>query len=217
MLCTLLLSARTADGLTLASNFIHYLVSDGYPPSREEGAGLLVLRCPPADWAVAEWSGGMSEREQAQAQDACYGMGCGYFEWRLPLRGADLARARRLRILCEASSHRADNPQTDANVFPTTLQISLNRVRVYEAVLRNHPFDSRGVLSYLRGGLGAYGYPVNAVAEGEQLQQIARSISEDALRLRCSVPAEVLAQGGLTLYGAECGRLPICPTVLIEW
>jgi hypothetical protein len=26
-----------------------------------------------------------------------------------------------------------------------------------------------------------------------------------------------LPVGGLTLYGAECGRYPVCPTVIVEW
>ena len=217
MLCTLFLSAGTDDGVMVARNYVQYFVSSGYPPLREEGPGLLIVRAVPADWAEGEWSGGTVGREQARNDDCCYGLGNGFFEWNLPLGGADLFKARRLRTLCEASSHRSDNPQTDANIFPTTLQMWLNDVRIYEAVLRNHPFDARGVLSYLRGGLGAYGYPVNAVAEGEELRRIAEGITGDKLRLRCTVPAGVLAQGGLTLYGAECGRLPICPTVLIEW
>jgi len=37
------------------------------------------------------------------------------------------------------------------------------------------------------------------------------------LRLRCAVPANALARGGLTIYGAECGRYPVSPTVIIDW
>jgi hypothetical protein len=177
----------------------------------------LVLRGTPANWATAEWSDSTPDRARVRNEDCCYGFGHGYFEWVLPLAGADLAKARRMRVLCEASSHRADNPQTDGDVFPTTLQMFLNDVRVYEAVLRNHPHDSRGVLSYLRGGRGAYGYPASAVAEDDLLREIVRHGSSDFLRLRCAVPADALAQGGLTIYGAECGRLPVCPTVVIEW
>jgi hypothetical protein len=97
------------------------------------------------------------------------------------------------------------------------LVISLNDVRLYEAVLRNHPHDSRGVLSYWRGGLGAYGYLARASAEDQLVREIAKNGADDTLRLRCAVPAEALAQGGLTIYGAECGRFPVCPTVIIEW
>ncbi len=217
MLCTLLLSARTADGTTIARNFLNYFVSSGYPAEREETPRALVLRGPPANWAQAEWSGGTGDRDKARAEDCCYGSGHGFFEWVLPLAGADLAKARRIRVLCEASSHRSDSPQTDCEVFPTTLQMLLNDVPLYQGVLRNHPHDSRGVLSYWRGGLGAHGYLTRAIAEEELLREIARRTADQSLRLRCAVPADALAQGGLTIYGAECGSFPVCPTVVVEW
>jgi hypothetical protein len=217
MLCHLLLTAVTSEGLTVAENFAHFFVTPGYPADREEIARALVLRGAPANWAQAEWSGGSAEREKERAEDCCYGFGDGFFEWVLPLAGADLSKAHRLRILCEASSHRVDAPQTDCDTFPTTLRMLLNGIRVYEAPLRNHPHDSRGVLSYLRGGVGAYGYPAYAIAEGPLLREIVQSTQDDSLRLRCCVPSEALARGGLTIYGAECGRFPVCPTVVIEW
>jgi hypothetical protein len=216
-LYTLVLYALAPDGTRLAENFLHYFVSAGYPPEREEAQRVLVLRGAPANWARAEWSGGMGDRDKARAEDACYGLGSGFFEWALPLGGADLVKARRVRVLCEASSHRADAPQTDSDIFPTTMQMFLNDLRVYQAVVRNHPHDARGVLSYLRGGVGAYGYPASAIAEDALLREIAGRVTEDSLRLRCGVPADALVQGGLTIYGAECGRFPYCPTVVIEW
>ncbi|HZR16653.1 MAG TPA: glycoside hydrolase family 2 TIM barrel-domain containing protein [Verrucomicrobiae bacterium] len=217
MLCHLLLSAVTSEGQTIAENFVHFHVAAGYPPDREETPRALVLRGAPANWAQAEWSGGSADRDKERAEDCAYGFGDGYFEWVLPLAGADLTKAHRVRILCEVSSRRVDAPQTDEDTFPTTLRMSLNGVKVYEATIRNHPHDSRGVLSYLRGGVGAYGYPAYAIAEGELLREIIKSTVADSLRLRCAVPAEALARGGLTVYGAECGRFPVCPTVIIEW
>ena len=217
MLCTLLLSARTADGVVLAQNFVNCFCNGVYPPAREENQRALVLRGLPANWEHAEWAGESGDRDKSRAEDSCYGFGHGYFEWKLPLNGADLAKALRVKVVCEASSHRIDSPQTDADIFPTTLQLSLNDVPVYNGVLRNHPHDARGVLSYLRGGVGAYGYLVHAFAEGDLLHQIAGNNGDGSLRLRCAVPAEALPVGGLTLYGAECGRFPVCPTVIVEW
>jgi hypothetical protein len=217
MLCTLLLCANGADGTRVASNFIHCFASSGYPPEREEASRSLVLRALPAMWTAAQWSGESSDREKAQADDYCDGQGHGFFEWVLPLGRADLNRARRIRVLCEASSHRSDTPQTDAQTFPTTLQIYLNDICLYRAVLRNHPHDARGVLSYWRGGFGAYGYLAHTVVEAALIKQIAGAGSNGSLRLRCAVASDALARGGLTLYGAECGRFPICPTVIIEW
>jgi hypothetical protein len=217
MLCTVVVSARTPEGETVAQNLVHYFVSGSYPPEREETDRSLVLRALPGKWTQAEWSEGAVERERAETADWCYGFGHGYFEWELPLNGMDLAKARRLKLLCEASSHRADSPQTDDDVFSTTLQLYLNDLPVYNAVLRNHPHDARGVLSYLRGGVGAYGYLAHAFAEDGTIEQIARNAANGSLRLRCAVPADALARGGLTIYGAECGRFPVCPTVIVEW
>ncbi len=217
MLCTLSVEACRADGMIVARNFVDFLAWNGYPPSREETERSLILRGFPADWLAAEWSGGTPDREQERAFDCSYGMGHGYFEWLLPLGGADLRKARRIKVLCEASSRRIDNPQTDDDVFPTTLQIQLNGIPVYEATLRNHPHDARGVLSYWRGGKGAYGYLAHAYIEGELLQRVLTASNGTHVRLRCGVPAEGIPQGGLTIYGAECGRYPVCPLVIVDW
>jgi hypothetical protein len=217
MLCTLMLSAVTAEGTTVARNFINYFISSNYPPEFEETERAVVLRGTPSNWTNADWSGGTGDRDKERAEDCCYGFGHGFFEWNWHLNGADLSKAHRIKVICEASSHRADAPQTDEDIFPTTMQIFLNDVRLYEAVLRNHPHDARGVLSYWRGGVGAYGYLANAHAGNGVIQQIAGNMRDHSLRLRCAVPAEAMARGGLTIYGAECGRFPICPTVIIEW
>ncbi|HWQ91801.1 MAG TPA: glycoside hydrolase family 2, partial [Clostridia bacterium] len=126
MLCTLLLTARGADGNVVAENFIHYFVSPEYPAEREETPRALILRGLPANWSAAEWSGGVGEREKSRVEDSCYGFGHGFFEWTLPLKGADLMKARRIKLLCEASSHRSDWPQTDSDIFPTTLEMQIN-------------------------------------------------------------------------------------------
>jgi hypothetical protein len=217
MLCVVLVNARSREGKTIAQNFVHYFVTSGYPLAQETTPRALILRGVPAGWARSEWSEGAGEREKERAEDACYGFGHGFFEWLLPLEGAELSKARRIKVLCEASSHRSDAPQTDDNVFPTTLQMFLNNVRVYRAPVRNHPHDSQGVLSYLRGGFGAYGYLAHASVEDVLLQQVAKGGNDGVLSLRCEVPADALVRGGLTIYGAECGRYPVCPTVIVEW
>jgi hypothetical protein len=217
MLCTLFIGAQTPDGETVAENFIHIFVSSDYPPLREETPRTLVLRGAVHDWTETEWSGPHIDRDKARAEDCFSAFGHGFIEWRLPLGGADLLRAHRLRVLCEASSHRSDCPQTDDDVLPTTLQVLLNGVPLYNSVLRDHPHDARGVLSYWRGGLGAYGYLVHAFADAEVIQQIAEKNPDGVLQLRCVVPSDALTRGGLSVYGAECGRYPVGPTVLIEW
>ena len=92
----------------------------------------------------------------------------------------------------------------------------LNGIRVSESTLQNHPHDCRGALTYLRGGKGAYGYLTTATVEGDLLRQIAAQ-TNGALHLRMAVPEGSMAQNGLQIYGAECGRFPVCPTVVVEW
>ena len=96
------------------------------------------------------------------------------------------------------------------------LKMALNRVRVFEETLPNHPHDARGVLNYLRGAAGAYGYLAHATVERDLLRQVIERAGSHLL-LRLSVPTTSLTQNGLQIYGAENGRFPVCPTVVIEW
>jgi hypothetical protein len=215
MLCTLWVEAYKADGgQRVASNFVQFFVTPSYPPAREKSARTIILRARPETWLHSEWSGYTLNREEAAAADACWGFGHGFFEWEFP--HTELANARRIRLLCEASSRRIDTPQTDDDHFPTTMQMLLNDVPVFEATLANHPHDTRGALSYLRGGKGAYGYLLRATIEEALLAQVLEK-SSGPLRLRCAVPPASLAPNGLQIYGAEAGRFPICPTLMIEW
>src|SRR5262249_5712693 len=107
-LCTVFISARS-EGETIAENFVHFFAAGAYPQTREEAPRALVLRAIPGQWTSAEWNLGGCEPDQARADDACYGSGHGFFEWTLPLNGAVIGSARRLKLLCEASSHRSDN------------------------------------------------------------------------------------------------------------
>lgn len=216
-LCQLTVSARSGEGETLAQNFVEFLVTGGYPPPRRELPGGAVVFCaPPADWSRAEWSIRPGEREEAAATDRSNGWGTGFFEWSLPLEGVDLSAMRRLRVLVEASSCRMGSPQTDVHAWPTALEISLNEVPVSSHVLPNHPHDSRGSLSYLRGGRGAYGYLTRAAVEGGLLRRVVEGVGSNHLRLRCAVPVNTLTPGGLVIYGPECGRYPFGLTLIME-
>ena len=128
-----------------------------------------------------------------------------------------VGKARRVRILCEVSSHRLDTPQTDSHRYPTSFELLISGFPVYRGVLPDHPHDSRGALSYLRGGKGAYGYLIRATIEDELLAQVARvAETEQAISLRCAVPQQP-PEGGLTVYDYDCGRYPVGPTLVIEW
>lgn len=218
MLCTLSVAAVTPEGETVASNFIQHFVTAGPLPEREERADSLVLRQPVAGWREAAWAS-TSAREEAEQAGYCFGRGTGFFEWVFADQALRRLRgARRLRVLCEVSARREGTPQTGVHRHPTHFELFINGLRVHREVLPDHPHDSRGALSYLRGGRGAYGYLMQATMEGALLQQVADAAGEGAeLRFRCGVPHDAEAPGGLTVYGYDSGRFPLGPTVVVEW
>jgi hypothetical protein len=219
MLCTLAVAAVLPDGQTVAGNFVQQFVCAGSLPEREDNGKTLVLRRRVTDWVDAEWSGSHSTRLEAGLAGCAYGYGAGFFEWEfvdevIPLIG----RARRVRILCEVSARRTDTPQTDSHRYPTNFELQINGLPVHRTLLPDHPHDTRGALSYLRGGRGAYGYLMRAAFEGELLEQIAKTAARDGtLRFRCAVPPGQAPLGGLAVYDYDCGRYPIAPTISIEW
>jgi hypothetical protein len=219
MLCTLAVSAVTPNGRVVASNFIQHFVMKEPPPERDDRGKTLVLRRRVHDWAAAQWSGEMSPQPEGGRSGSCFGHGWGFFEWVFSDDAiGEIGRARRVHVLCEVSARRTDNPQTDSHRYPTSFELLVNDLPVHRETLPNHPHDTRGALTYLRGGLGAYGYLMRATIEGELLKQIAGSAHADrSLRLRCAVPEASLPRGGLTVYDYDAGRHPIGPTVVIEW
>jgi hypothetical protein len=221
MLCTLAVAAITPDGETVASNFIHHHITTGALPVREarDGDRTLVLRQPIDAWAIAVWSGGFSPPVDAQRAGRCFGRGAGFFEWVFADPAIrQIGRARRLRILCEVSARQETEQQTSADRHPTLFELSINGLGAHREILPDHPHDSRGALSYLRGGRGAYGYLMRATIEGTLLAQVAAAAADTGvLHLRCAVPADGIPAGGLTVYGADAGRYPLGPTVVIEW
>lgn len=220
MLCTFSVAAVTAEGETVAANFVQHQVSTGPLPSREvrDGGRTIVLRQPTTAWVIAQWTGRVSTPGDAERFGFCFGSGAGYFEWEFKddvLR--ELAHARRIRVLCEVSGRKEGEWQTSAQRSPTLFELSLNGLRAHRQVLPDHPHDSRGALTYLRGGKGAYGYLMRATIEGELLHRLAEQVSRaGCIRLRCAVPPDAEPPGGLTVYGADAGRFPLGPTVVVE-
>ena len=215
MLCTLWVRAVTPDGSVVARNYVQLFVTAGYAEREETDRGL-VLRAAAHTWTAAEWSGAHSDAREAEINRSCYGNGHGFFEYQFPIREQDIANISRITVLCEASAHREDTPQTDSFAIPTSFRMLLNGVRIYTSILPNHPHDSGGALSYVGDGRGAYGYLAHATVEGELLRQVIANAGENLFYLHCVVPADKPPIGGLTIYGGEAGRSPLPITLIIE-
>jgi hypothetical protein len=216
MLCTLSVAAVTEGGETVASNYIQHFVSEGAVPPREERGRLLILRRRVTEWSDAKWSGGVGSREDAARLAACHGAGSGYFDWEFDIEPVEqLGEVTRLCILLEASSRRTDTPQTDSYKHASNFTLSVNGLPVLRNLLPDHPHDSRGALSFLRGTRGAYGYLIRSTIENDLLAEVIRRVMTDRkLRLRTAVSHSPV--GGLTLYCHESGRYPVAPTVIIH-
>jgi hypothetical protein len=215
MLCTFWVRAVTPEGVLVASNYVQILVDAGLP-HRQQGEDRLILRSSPSFWSAQEWSGASCTKQQAEETDSCFGNGHGYFEWKFPLEADDLTGCTRIRVLCEASSHREGTPQTDSFAHRSDFRMSLDDTVIYHCELPNHPHDTRGALSYLRRQKGAYGYLTHGVLEDDALREFLARRLETPLKVRCICPPLALA-GGLTIYGESSGRYPIPPTVIIEY
>ena len=217
MLCMLDVSAVTAEGETVAANFVQHFVCGEPPAEREDRGVTLIYRSRVENWARAEWSGGHCDRLEAARAGACFGRGAGFFEW--VFTDAALRRihlARRVRVLVEVSARREDFSQTDTLRHPSRVELLLNDVPVHRGILPDHPHDTRGALSYLHGDHGAYGYLVRATIEHGVLERVAASAAADGwVRFRCAV--HEAPQNGLTVYDYDCGRMPVGPTLLVEW
>ncbi len=215
MLGTLWVRAVMEDGTLAASNYVQFYIDAGSPPWQQLNR-QTVYRLDAHSWSSAEWNAGASTREEAMRDGAARGRGRGFFEWKFPVGPAELRDVRRIKVLCEASATREDAPQTDCFAQPSTLRLLLNGVPVYRTILPNHPHDARGALTYLRGGRGAYGYLCHATIEADLLAEVLRQMKGSHLRLRCLVPRNEPPSGGLTIYGYDCGRYPIGPTLIVE-
>lgn len=212
MLCTVWLQAIDDDGTVAATNFVHVLVSDGPPPAREDSPERTILRLPVAGWSACEWSGGATDAEEAEKIQHAWGAGAGFFEWQIDRES--LRDAARLTLLLEASSRSSLIAQTGGERVPTCLNVEINGTVIHRAVLPGHPHDSRGALSYLGGGAGAYGFLAHATVDGGLLGTLLGD--EPRVRLRCSVPQDLSQANGLTIYGPRAGRYPLGPTIVVD-
>jgi hypothetical protein len=92
----------------------------------------------------------------------------------------------------------------------------MNGREVFHVMLPDHPHDTRGALSYLREGRGAYGYLHRVTVEHDLLEEIAAS-AEASGRIVIQTAVDRPPTGGLVIYDHDAGRFPVAPTLMVHW
>ena len=185
-----------------------------------------MIRFAPEDYARQQWS----EVGKAPAGKV-YGYGKGFFEYqlRIPASVAKAhpesiyylfvasAKAKRQRVDWPERTNRQDYPQTDAaRPWSSTLAVSFNGRLVERLTLPDDPADARGVLSHLAGvEHGSHGELVDGLIALNDADR-ARLSQGEVLNLRLAVPNDAPQAGGLTIFGANTGEMPLEPTLEIH-
>lgn len=217
------------DGRRIAANFVNVVVQPRSPRPRVERLGdhEAALRFDPGDYARQKWSGGPTTLGKSKV----YGRGKGSLEYRLKLPAAVAgAQPETVGIWLEVASkggkeqvdfaeghlNSLDYPQTDARRWPSTLEISINGQVVARRDLRDDPADARGVLSHLNNlEHGSYGYLIQIPISLPK--SVRAELAEGKpLALRLAVPEDAEHAGGLCVFGAEAGRYPFDPTLIVQ-
>ncbi len=224
----LLLTLRDDNNQRYAANFVNVVVKPekALPRVANHLKNQAIVRFSPGEYSRSVWSGSPSTPPPGKV----YGRGTGFIEYKLKLPKAILdAEPARFELMFEAGA-RADRekvdwperrnpqdyPQTDGKKFPTQVEIALNGVVVQKEELEDDAADARGVLSHLNGvEHGSHGEIVSVIAVLPE--SVRKELAAGTpLTIRFEVPASARWKGGLTIFGADTGRYPMDPTLILH-
>ena len=224
----LCITLRDEQDHRFAANFVNLVVKPDRPLPRIKARGPkdVAILFAPTDFASQKWS----DPAKAPAGKV-YGHGKGYFEYRIQLPATVVkahpetvyflfqaaSKSKRERVDWPQRINRQDYPQTDERrTWRSTLVVSLNGRPVDRIELPDDAADARGVLSHLAGvEHGSHGELVDGMAvltDGDR----ASLAAGEPLVLRLSVPNDATNAGGLCIFGASTGELPLDPTLEIH-
>ena len=222
------LTLRDEENHRFASNFVNLVVKPDRPLPRIQRRGDhdVTIRFAPRDFARQDWS----EKANAPAGKV-YGRGKGFFEYRIEVpRTVAKAHPESFYYLFQAGSkskrervdwpervNRQDYPQTDQDrTWSSTLEISVNGRPVDRITLPDDSADARGVLSHLAGAEpGSHGELVDGMIVLTDRDRAGLAAGEPMI-LRLAVPDNAPQKGGLCLFGANTGEMPLDPTIEIH-
>lgn len=205
---TLYIWVTDHSGTVVARNFInfeHFVASTASVESN--GSRLISLNYAPGSVSESSWN------EPTTSEQLFSAIGSGYVEYEVSLpEGLSAADVAEIALVFEASSCYGGARQTEPEKHPSDVTISVNGVEIDTIRIPDCPADARGVLSYIHGEPGIYGYLHNLKADPSHILKG----KADTLTVRYEVKADAEAKGGFTLYGARIGRYPTGAHLLIR-
>jgi hypothetical protein len=223
-----LLTLRDANNQRFAANFVNLVVKRDRPSPRivRRGPKDVIVRFAPTDFARQNWA-----KPVTAPAGKVYGHGKGFFEYRIFLPASVVkahiesfyylieagSKALRDRVDWPERANRKDYPQTDAaRPFSSTLALSVNGRLIEQITLLDDAADGRGVLSHLAGiEHGSHGELVDGLVKLTDRDRAILATGEP-LVLRLAVPADAPHPGGLCIFGATTGELPLDPTLVFR-
>ena len=205
------------SGTVVARNFInfeHFVASTASVESNgsDSRGWVTQLLHAPGNVSESSWD------EPTTSEQLFSAIGSGYVEYEVSLpdsRGwvtQPLRDVAEIALIFEASSCYGGARQTEPEKYPSDVTISVNGVEIDTIRIPDCPADARGVLSYIHGEPGIYGYLHNVKVD----PSLILNGKADTLTVRYEVKADAEAKGGFTLYGARMGRYPTGPHLLIR-
>lgn len=224
-------------GKVLHRNFMAFEVVSAQPI-----AGSEILSVSPNSFTKAEWS-----KKQWDVLEGLKvnGAGSGFFEYTFDLTSLqnsgkakesyflaelsakelfakdretfDTNKDYMLGAKAEPSSNPNSYPMSDETMFPSTISVWINGVKVLTTTLPDDPADHRGVLSWhhqlqdkkLREA-GSFGYLTKVPVSKKILKQ---ALSEGKLVVQIRAEGE----GGVAVYGKSFGRYATDPSLIVKF
>ncbi|MDE0555891.1 MAG: hypothetical protein OXI24_16860, partial [Candidatus Poribacteria bacterium] len=204
---TLHIWVTDGTGTIVARNFINFehFVEEASPIESRDPK-RITLNYNPGDISASSW------KESTKREQFFSAVADGYVEYDISLpEGLNTANVAEMELIFEASSSDGGARQTEPEKHPSDVTISVNGVEIDTIRIPDCPADARGVLSYIHGEPGIYGYLYNIKFEASRVLNGA----SDTLTVRYEVKADAEAKGGFVLYGARMGRYPTGPHLRI--
>ena len=203
---TLHIWVTDSTGVVVARNFINF-EHFGEDPVESSHSASVTLNHSLGNISESSWT------EPTTSEQLFSAVGSGYVEYEVPLpEGLSTENVAEMELIFEASSSYGGARQTEPEKYPSDVTISVNSIEIDTIRIPDCPADIRGVLSYIHGQPGTYGYLYNVKVD----PSVALNGKTDTLRVRYEVKADADAKGGFALYGARMGRYPAGPYLLIN-